>query len=72
MMATKNWNDIIGLVREDIRVHRENGVSLNPYSTNRARQSWQNGFDGKQLSILDWAEEYQRGKVCSMILAEDV
>jgi hypothetical protein len=34
---------------------------MNPYSTNRARNSWQNGYEGKPLSILDWPECYQHG-----------
>lgn len=71
-MPTKNWKDITAAVTEDIRCHRENGVSLNPYSTNRARASWQNGFDGTPPCLLDWAENYQRGKVCAQLIAEGV
>lgn len=69
-MPTKNWNEIDTAVREDIRCHRAYGVSLNPYSTNRARASWQNGFDGKPPTILDWAENYQRGKVAKQLIGE--
>ena len=71
-MTTKNWKEIEAAVREDIRCHRENGVSLNPYSTNRARSSWQNGFDGKPATLMDWAENYQRGKVCAQLIAGGV
>lgn len=59
---------IISAVNEDIRCHRDNGVDLNPYSTNRARASWKNGFDGKPATLLDWHEEYQRGKVAAQIM----
>ena len=45
-------------------------MSLNPYSTNRAKQSWQNGFDGKQPSMLDWSDEFQRGKVAAILMGE--
>jgi hypothetical protein len=67
-MTTKNWKEITAAVAEDIRCHRENGVSLNPYSTNRARTSWQNGFDGAPVSLTDWPAEYQRGKVAALML----
>lgn len=70
-MATKNWKDIVNTVREDIRCHRENGVDLNPYSTNRARTSWVEGFDGAPMTILTWADEYQRGRVCRQLLDEE-
>jgi hypothetical protein len=69
-MTTSNWKEIEALVQEDIRCHRENGVDLNPYSTNRARQSWQNGFDDTPFTLLDWAGEYQRGKVAALIMKE--
>lgn len=69
-MTTKNWKEIESAVKEDIRCHRENGVSLNPYSTHRARQSWQNGFDGKPFALLDWSGEYQRGKVAKQLIGE--
>jgi len=58
-------------VREDIRSHRENGASLNPFSTQRARSSWQNGFDGKPLGMMDWADEHERGKVCAELFGKD-
>jgi hypothetical protein len=67
-MTTKPFDEIKAAVLEDIRAHKENGVSLNPYSTHRARQSWENGFNGKQFSIMDWAGEFQRGKVASMLM----
>jgi len=69
-MTTKNWKEIEAAVLEDIRCHRENGVDLNPFSTNRARASWQNGFDGKPFTLIDWAGEYQRGKVANQLLGE--
>lgn len=71
-MTTKNWKEIEAAVREDIRCHRENGVSLNPYSTTGARISWQRGFDGKPPSLVDRADCYQRGKVCAQLIAEGV
>lgn len=69
-MSPQQLNAIEQAVKEDIRCHLENGVSLNPYSTNRARSSWQNGFDGKPPSILDWSDEYQRGKVAALLMSE--
>ena len=69
-MTTANWGEVVAAATEDIRCHLENGVDLNPYSTNRARQSWQNGFDGKPFGLLDWAGEYQRGRVCAQLIAE--
>lgn len=57
-------------VLEDIRCHRENGVDLNPYSTNRARRSWQNGFEGKPEGMMDWYVEYKRGQMAAKLLAD--
>ena len=71
-MATKNCRDIVAVVTEAIRCHRENGVSLNPYSTDGARSSWQKGFDGKQPALWDQYECYQRGKLCALLLEEGV
>ena len=31
---------LTGAALEDIRCHRENGVDLNPYSTDGSRRSW--------------------------------
>jgi hypothetical protein len=70
VMNTKPYNEVEAAVREDIRCHRQNGVDLNPYSTNRARASWQNGFEGKPFSLIDWAGEYQRGKVAAQLIKE--
>jgi ribosome modulation factor len=61
-MTTKSHTEIIAVVKDDIRLHTENGVDLNPYSANRARQSWQNGFSGVAPSLLDWLDCYQRGR----------
>ena len=57
-------------VLEDIRCHRDNGVDLNPYSTDRARRSWQNGFDGRPEGMLDWYVEYKRGKLAAKLIKE--
>lgn len=52
----------------DIEHHIKYGVSLNPFSTHRAITSWDNGFNGKPESWLDWADEYIRGKTTKEIL----
>jgi hypothetical protein len=57
-------------VREDIRCHRENGVSLNPYSTAGARGSWQRGFDGEPELLLDYDTPRQRGQLCAQLIKE--
>ena len=69
-MTTRNWNDIVAAVTEDIRCHRENGVSLNPYSTVGARGSWRNGFEGKAPTLVDRYDCYQRGKVAAQLINE--
>lgn len=69
-MTTKNWNDIVALVTEDIRCHKENGVSLNPYSTDLARAAWQNGFEGKPVTPYTWSDCYQRGMVAAQLMKE--
>lgn len=69
-MTTKNWKEIVAAVTEDIRCHKENGVSLNPYSTVGARASWQNGFEGKASTITDRLDCYQRGKVAAQLIKE--
>lgn len=54
--------------REDIRCHLENGVSLNPYSTDSSRNSWQNGFD-KKFPGWDYTIPYQRGRRVAELMA---
>jgi len=53
----------------DIEHHIKYGVSLNPFSTHRASTSWENGFNGKPESLLDWRDEYMRGKTTREILS---
>jgi hypothetical protein len=55
----------IEIATEDIKNYLLNGASMNPYSSNRARLSWQNGFDGKPWSYMDWFENYQRGQTAA-------
>jgi hypothetical protein len=57
-------------VTDDIQRHKLNGVDLNPYSTNRARASWQNGYEGKPATLLDWLDCYQRGRVAKQVMAQ--
>lgn len=33
----------------------------NPYSTEQARNSWQRGYDGVPVGIMDWVDEHARG-----------
>lgn len=61
---------VTALATEDVRCHRATGVDLNPFSTNRARASWKNGFDGRPMSLLDWADEHHRGKACAELLSQ--
>ena len=63
--------DLNVAVREDIRCHRENGVDLNPYSTEGARRSWQNGFEGKPEVLLDYDVPYQRGRLAARMIASE-
>ena len=62
--------NLIEAVQEDIRCHRENGVDLNPYSTDGSRRSWQNGFEGKPEVLLDYDIPYQRGKLAAQLIKE--
>ena len=57
-------------VREDIRCHRENGVSLNPYSTSGSRGSWQRGFDGELELLLDYEIPRLRGILAAKLIKE--
>lgn len=54
-------------VREDIRCHLENGVDLNPYSTEGMRRSWQHGYDGVPEVLLDFSDAYDRGKLAAQL-----
>ena len=58
------------IVTHDIQCHKLYGVDLNPYTTNRARTSWQNGYEGKPLSFLDWRDCYQRGATAKQVMAQ--
>jgi len=62
-MTTKPYLTLVCSIEKDIQNHKDNGVDLNPYSTGRARSSWQKGFDGKPCTLLDWSDCYQRGKM---------
>ena len=59
--------EIVAAVKEDIRCHRENGVSLNPYSTLGSSQSWQNGFENKP-DIVDRSTPCLRGKLAAQMI----
>jgi hypothetical protein len=61
---------LIDAVREDIRCHRDNGVSLNPYSTNMSRWSWQAGFEGKPMELVHYPIPYQRGQLAAQLTKE--
>lgn len=39
-------------VKEDVRCSIENGVSMNPYSTDGTRGLWQSGWDGIRPALL--------------------
>lgn len=62
----KLLTELVAAVKEDIRCHRENGVSLNPYSTLGSRQSWQNGFENKP-DIVDRSTPCLRGKLAAQL-----
>lgn len=36
-------------------------MTPNPYSTPRARSSWQNGYEGAPVTHMDWKEHHARG-----------
>lgn len=63
-------NRLRDAVQEDIRCHRENGVDLNPYSTDGSRRSWQNGFEGKTQTWLDYETPYRRGMLAAQLIKE--
>jgi hypothetical protein len=64
-------NDLLeDMVRNDIRCHRENGVSLNPYSTDLARNAWQRGFDGAPQRTGEWVDCYRRGQLAAQLIKE--
>lgn len=60
------------LAAEDYAKHKENGVSLNPFSTVGARSEWQRGFDGVPLRSWEGSPEfspiYQRGAAAAALL----
>jgi hypothetical protein len=59
---------LLQTVAEDIRCHRENGVDLNPFSTEGYRRSWQHGFDGTPEVLLDYSDCYQRGQLAAELI----
>lgn len=61
--------DLVAAVREDIHCHLANGVSLNPYSTDMARWSWQQGFEGKPVTSATHLGPYQRGACAAHLSA---
>lgn len=61
---------LLAAVLEDIRCHRENGVSLNPYSTEGSIRSWQRGFDGRPQTLADYPIPYRRGQLAAQLLQE--
>ncbi len=61
---------LVDAVREDIRCHRENNVSLNPYSTELARNAWQRGFNGEPQRTGEWVDCYQRGQLAAQLTKE--
>lgn len=69
-MPTLNFKELTAVVTEDIRCHSENGVDLNPYSTDGARWSWQNGFEGKKPVLIDRYDCHQRGQMAAKLLEE--
>lgn len=58
---------LLAAVLEDIRCHRENGVSLNPYSTKGSIRSWQHGFDGQPKALIDYPIPYRRGQLAAQL-----
>lgn len=62
---------------DDIRRHREFGVSLNPYSTVGARDDWQRGFDNKgprsyeSPGIVNFCLKYNRGRAAAILLEKE-
>jgi hypothetical protein len=70
-MKTMTDDELIKHVTEDIRCHKENGVSLNPYSTVGIRLSWQNGYEGKPEHLLDYETAYRRGKMCRELIEKE-
>jgi hypothetical protein len=59
--------ELVASIKEDIRCHRENGVSLNPYSTSGSRESWQNGFDNKP-DIVERNTPFLRGRLAAQLM----
>lgn len=67
-----NDEELRAVVLEDIRCHRENGVSLNPYSTDMSRNSWQRGFESfPYRELIDYDRPYHRGRMAAVVLAEE-
>lgn len=66
------WTDdeLERFVREDIRCHLENGVDLNPYSTDGARGSWRRGFNGEPELLLDYGIPRRRGQIAARLMAQ--
>ena len=62
---------------DDIRRHREFGISLNPYCTVGARNDWQRGFDNKgprsyeSPEIVNFCLMYNRGHAAAILLEKE-
>lgn len=65
-------SDLKRAVTEDIRCHRENGVDLNPYSTEGSRRSWEHGFKGQPQKLTDYWLAYRRGALAAQLVNEEV
>ncbi len=65
--------DLLRLAAEDLRCSVENGVDLNPFSTESMRYLWQMGFDGKPLrqepvkESLNW-RAWERGRIARLLM----
>lgn len=66
------WADKVA--REDIERHINNGIDLNPFSTDGARNDWQRGYDNagprSYEGPRDYDTMYQRGRAVARITEE--
>ena len=65
------WEYAIKAAAYDLKMHNENGVDLNPFSTQGARRDWQRGFDnaGPETYVcgVEFDTIYQRGRAAAVL-----
>lgn len=56
--------------KDIVRCHLNNGVDINPYSTEVARWSFQRGYEGKPHTLVTYLIPYNRGVAVAALMKE--